>query len=305
MSRVTVSLILVLLLAEPAVGGQEVGAVPAAGIDLPFPIDGPPPPVPPAVVARDASGRVTVRAVRLTAPLRIDGRLDEEVYATVPAMSDFIQNDPVEGAPTTQKTEVWVFFDDDHVYVVGRCWESNLERMIATEMRRDGAIPRNDNFAWSFDTFYDRRNAILFEVSPLGGRIDAQVTNERQISANWNPVWKLDVGRFDGGWTVEAALPFKSLRYRPGRAQIWGFQARRKNLWKNEMSFLTPVPRAVAGQGHFRSSLSATLVGLGVKPIPSWNSPQLLIAYAALFFDGVVSIFSSRFNASRSLGRYR
>ena len=85
---------------------------------LPFAFDGPPPPAPPAVIARDASDRVTVRAVRLTAPLRLDGQLDEAVYTSVPPMSDFIQVEPQGGSPATEQTEVWVSFDDDHVYVV-------------------------------------------------------------------------------------------------------------------------------------------------------------------------------------------
>ena len=221
-----------------------------------------PSPVPPEVISRDAAGRVTVRAVRLMAPIQVDGELDEDVYTDISSMTDFIQADPLEGAPATQQTEVWLFFDSDNVYVVARCWEAHLDRMVANEMRRDTGIPQNDNFAWSFDTFYDQRNAILFEVTPVGGRLDAQVTNERQVNTDWNPVWQFAVGGFDGGWTVEAALPFKSLRYRRGQTQIWGFQARRKNLWKNEVSYLTPIPAAIGTQGHFRSSLSATVVGL-------------------------------------------
>ena len=104
--------------------------------------DGPPPPVAPAVLTRDASGHATIRAVRLTTPLRIDGRLDEEIYSTVPSISGFIQQEPVDGAPATEETEVWVFFDDDNIYVVGRCWDSHPERMVANEMRRDGARVR-------------------------------------------------------------------------------------------------------------------------------------------------------------------
>ncbi len=245
-----------------AISTMAVSSAPAQ--EAPLFIAGPAVPIPPQVINRDAQGHATVRATRLTSPLKIDGHLDERVYEEVLSMSDFIQNDPAEGEPATQKTEVWVFFDDDAIYVVGKCWEDHLDKMIATEMRRDGAITQNDSFAWSFDTFYDHRNGVLFEVSPLGGRTDGQVTNERSVNTNWNPVWKLAVGRFDGGWTVEAALPFKSLRFRPGRSQVWGFQARRKNLWKNEISYLTPIPQEVLGQGHFRSSLDATLVGLEV-----------------------------------------
>jgi len=230
-------------------------------------IVGPAPPVAPAVVSRDADGRATLRAVRLTAPLRVDGVLEESVYASVPAISDFIQNDPQAGAPATEKTEVWVFFDKDNFYVAARCWESDPSRQIANEMRRDNtSIAQNDGFAFGVDTFYDRRNSMAFEVNPLGGRIDMQVTNERQMNMDWNPVWTEKVGRFDGGWTVEVAIPFKSLRYQPGRAQVWGFNARRVNRWKNEVSYITKIPAAMTLRGHFLASLMATLVGLEAPP---------------------------------------
>ncbi len=137
--------------------------------------------------------------------------------------------------------------------------------MIVTEMRRDNTtIVQNDGFAFGFDSFYDRRNALVFELNAIGGRIDAQVTNERQMNMDWNPIWDFAVGRFDGGWTVETAIPFKSLRYQPGQAQLWGFNARRVNRWKNEVSYLTRIPAAMTLRGHFQSSLMATLVGLEV-----------------------------------------
>ncbi len=249
--------IVLLASAEPA--AQQPTNVPG----LPPLVDGPPPPVPPEVINRDEQGRVTARAVRVDEPIRIDGELDEAIYAGVAAMSDFIQNDPDEGAPATEKTEVWVLFDDDTVYVVARCWETEPDRIIASEMRRDNTrIVRDDNFAWSFDTFYDRRNVVLFEISAVGGRLDAQLTNESQPNIDWNPVYDVAVGRFDGGWTMEAALPFKSLRYRRGGPQVWGFQARRVNRRKNESSYLTALSAAQGLRGHFRASLAASLVGL-------------------------------------------
>ena len=75
-------------------------------------IDGPAPPTAPDVISRGEDGKVTVRATELRQPLQIDGRLEENVYRTTPAMSDFIQQEPLEGTPATEKTEVWVFFDD-------------------------------------------------------------------------------------------------------------------------------------------------------------------------------------------------
>ncbi len=88
----------------------------------------------------------TVHAVRLAEPLRIDGRLDEEFYATSPPTSDFVQVEPEEGAPATEKTELWIAFDDDNIYISFRCWESQPERVTATEMRRDvGNMWRGDD----------------------------------------------------------------------------------------------------------------------------------------------------------------
>jgi hypothetical protein len=253
-----------MLVAGAGEGGQAaLSGGSTSSIELPFTFDGPPPPVPPDVIARDPAGRTTIRAVRVTAPLRIDGQLDDGMYGTVPPISDFIQNDPQEGAPATEKTEVWIFFDRDTIYVAARCWESRPDRMVVNEMRRDSVnIVQNDGFAFGLDTFYDRRNSVIFEVNVLGGRIDAQVTNERQINLDWNPIWELRAARFEGGWAIEAAIPFKSLRYRPGRAQIWGFNARRVNRWKNEVSYLARIPASMTMRGHFQSSLMATLVGL-------------------------------------------
>ena len=250
---------------SPAVvTAAEVGEV---GV-LPVVIDGPPPPLPPETVARDSAGRATIRAIRLTAPLRVDGTLDESVYETVPAFSDFIQTEPRPGAPATEKTEVWVLFDRNNLYIAARCWESHPERMVVNEMRRDNVnIIENENFAFMLDTFYDRRNGVLFNLNPIGGRTDGQITNERGYNGDWNPVYTLRLGTFDGGWTAEVALPFKSLRYRPGRAQVWGFNARRLNRWKNESSFVVRMPPARGvGSMIFQISQAATLVGLEVPP---------------------------------------
>jgi hypothetical protein len=227
--------------------------------------DGPPAPVAPAVISRDtATGRATIRAVRLTEPLRVDGRLDEEIYANVPPMSDFVQMEPHAGSLATERTEVWIFFDQDNVYVTFRCWESHPERMVVNEMRRDNYhLWLGENVAFLLDTFHDRRNGVEFGVSPSGGRYDGQVTNERSYNGDWNPVWEVAVRSFSGGWIAETAIPFTSLRYQPGRDQVWGFQARRINAWKNELSFLTALPPELGmGRGIFAASLAPTLVGI-------------------------------------------
>ena len=200
--------------------------------------------------------------------MRIDGMLAEAVYSAVEPASDFIQMEPRGGDTATERTEVWITYDDENVYVSFRVWESQPDRMIVNEMRRDSAnIRQGDAVGFALDTFRDRRNALQFEANALGARTDGQSTNERQYSADWNPVWDVAAGRFSAGWTVEAAIPFKSIRYAPGVAQDWGFQARRVSKWKNEISFLTQVPPAFGmGRGDFSASLYANVVGLEAPP---------------------------------------
>jgi hypothetical protein len=227
-------------------------------------VDAPPPPTAPDVIRRDNQGRATVRAVRVNQPIRIDGALDEALYREVPAISEFIQVEPDGGQPATERTETWVAFDDDNVYVTFRVWDTQMETLIATEMRRDStnSWQGNDLVSFIFDTFYDRRTSFTFTMNPLGGRSDGTMVNDRQYSSDWNPVWEMKPGRFEGGWTVEAAVPFKSLRYRPGTAQLWGFNAMRVKRAKNEISTLTLVPPARGQSGFQQAQFAASLVGL-------------------------------------------
>jgi hypothetical protein len=230
-------------------------------------IDGPPPPALPQAAARDADGRVTARAVPLDEPLQLDGLLTEPLYETVEPISDFVQSEPQYDAPASQRTEVWLSFDEEYVYVSVRAWETDLDRMVANEMRRDSFnVMQNDNFGFMFDTFYDRRSGVLFQFNPLGGRMDGQLASEGNYNGDWNPIWELTVGRFEGGWTAEAAIPFKSLSYQPGQSQIWGFNARRRNRWRNEMSYLMNPPAGMSTQGIAFPSFAATVVGIEAPP---------------------------------------
>ena len=225
----------------------------------------PPPPVAPATVSRDGAGHATVRAVRLDQPLRLDGALDESVYHDSPSISDFIQQVPREGAAATERTEAWVMFDAAHLYVGARCWDSAPpDKWVANEYRRDtNQLRQNDTFGIVLDTFHDRRNGFLFYTNPLGARADQAITDEGNLNPDWNPVWDVRTGRFDGGWTVELVIPFKSIRYRAGESQTWGINIRRVIRRKNEWTHLTAVPASfgVPG-GMLRVSVAGTLVGL-------------------------------------------
>ena len=267
----------------PSAGGPPAAAIPAGrsaagtvadagfsvgGAALLAAIDGPPPPTAPEVVTRDERGRATVRAIKLAEGIRLDGQLDEAVYHTVTAITGLVQQVPVEGAPATEKTEAWIMFDDTNVYVSARIWDSAPEsEWIANEMRRDtNQLRQNDTFTVFFDTFYDRRNGVNFYTNPLAARADQTFTNEGNPNSDWNPVWDVRTGRFDGGWTAEMEIPFKSLRYRSGSPQLWGVQLRRAIRRKNEWVYLTRLPISSGGgsgaAGIFRVSGAGTLVGI-------------------------------------------
>src|SRR5690606_16794081 len=138
----------------PAAAGQV--ALPAA----------PAPPVQSPVMTRDADGRVTVRAVRIETPPRVDGLLDDEVYRRLTPITDFIQQNPDEGALATEPTRVWILFDDTTLYISARCHDSQPSRIVGTDMRRDGRnVSQNDNVSIVLDTFHDRRNGFEFLVN--------------------------------------------------------------------------------------------------------------------------------------------
>jgi hypothetical protein len=221
----------------------------------------------------------TVRAHRIATPLRVDGRLDEEPYRSIEAIGGFVQQEPDEFKPATENTEAWIFFDDDHIYISARNFESHPERRVANEMRRDtNQLRQNDTFGVMLDTFHDKRNGYIFYANAIGGFADSQVTDEGPPNTDWNTVWDVRTANFDGGWTIEMAIPFKSLRYQPGTDQTWGVNLRRVVRWKNEWSYLAQVPRALTTfRGLLKISSAATLEGLQV---PSGRSNLELKPFA-------------------------
>src|SRR6185503_12247754 len=210
---------------------------------------------------------VTVRAYRLTQPLVFDGRLDDAVYHTIEATPAFRQQEPRLGELAIEQTEMWVLFDDRNVYVSARMHDSAPDQMIADEMRRDASLYNNEHFAVVFDTFHDRRTGFFFQTNPLGGVRDALIVDENTANYDWNAVWDVKVHRDETGWTSEMVIPFKSLRYPTGTAQVWGINARRWERRVNEHSLLSTTPPGTPPNNAVqRLANAATLVGLEVPP---------------------------------------
>jgi len=243
-----------------ALTGEAVAIGPAAV--PPVTLDGPPAPIAPSVINRDDKGRATIRATRIDRPIRLDGRLDDEVYATVPGAGDFVQQLPRENESASEATQIWIFFDDKNLYIAARCFDSHPEREVATEMRRDdNNVVQNESLSFVLDTFYDRRNGFFFQTSPLGTIRDQSITDD-QANQSWNTVWDVKSARDEQGWTTELVIPFKSLRYAGSGPQVWGFNVRRVVKWKNENDYLSAAPAAYGTGAVNRMNTGGTLVGL-------------------------------------------
>jgi len=201
-----------------------------------------------------------VIAHRLNESLILDGKLNESVYQNQP-VTEFYQRDPDEGKPATEKTEVWVSYDDHNFYVSAKLYDSRPDSITKILGRRDKHLS-SDYFGFAVDTYLDRRNAFFFLVNPAGSIIDGQFFNDGWQDETWDGIWDYAIAYFDSGWSVEIKIPFSQLRFKNENDLIWGINFYRRINRRNEESFFIYVPKKESGfVSHF-----ATLEGLsGIK----------------------------------------
>ncbi len=188
----------------------------------------------------------------------VDGVLDDPVWASAEPVGNFVQAEPDEGRPATQPTVVRLAFDAGYLYVAAYCY-GDPDQLAVTDIRKDFSRETQDGFEVIFDTFGDRRNGYVFATNPAGARADEQVTNEgRDVNTSWDAPWTVRTQRVPDGWTVEMAIPLRSLRSRED-AGGWGINFSRRIRRNNELDFWAPIPRAYT---LARLSLAGNLVGL-------------------------------------------
>jgi hypothetical protein len=202
------------------------------------------------------------------APL-VDGVLDDLVWQKAALIDSFTQQEPVEGEPATERTEVRLLYDARALYIGVRAYDSDPAAVIATEMRRDS--PRlldEDNFQVIFDTFRDSRSGYMFLTNPLGAKLEQQVFEEgggnargaaSNINRDWNGVWEAAARRTSDGWTAEIMIPTVTLRSPDAESQLWGINFMRNIRRKNEQVFWAPIPKPY---GLTQVSLAGTLSGM-------------------------------------------
>ena len=223
----------------------------------------------PAGVALPPSERYRVEPTRIENGPNLDGVLDEETWLTAAVIDDFVQQEPAEGAPATERTTVRLMYDAQSLYIGVEAYDSQPDEVIATEMRRDSRrLFDEDNFQIILDTFHDSRSGYMFVTSPLGAKLEQQVAEEGEggfggnspnLNLNWDGVWHVSSRRTDEGWMSEIAIPLVTLRFPAGEEQVWGVNFMRNIRHKNEQVFWAPIPR---GFGLTRVSLAGTLRGL-------------------------------------------
>ena len=146
--------------------------------------------------------------------LVLDGILDEEAWSRADEANVFIQRDPDEGMPATERTQVRVLYDNENLYFGVQCWDSQAERILATELRRDNNFNNDDSFTIILDTFHDHRSAFLFRINPRGAQYDALITDEgRDVNTNWDEKWAVEARIDEQGWFAEIQIPLKSIRF--------------------------------------------------------------------------------------------
>lgn len=192
--------------------------------------------------------------------ITVDGRLDEAVWQTAPPARDFVQQQPREGAPATEPSEVRFLYDDEHLYVGGRYTENEIERLVVNELKRDFVARDGDLIVLLLDTFSDRLNAYNFQTNPGCALRDSQSSDDgRYINANWDGVWTCRSTVGTDAFVIEQAIPFKQLRFPRTRDQVWGMNIFRLIRHSNEQTIWNPVPRQF---NQFKMSYAGILEGL-------------------------------------------
>ena len=259
--------------AAPGVGGPPFGSgAPSRAV---ADVAAAPAGLAPAASLGILAGRPSVRAVRTAAPPRIDGNLDDAVWRQATRITEFVQQSPLEGEPATEDTEVWVAYDDTHLYFGLYAHYSQPSMMRANRVDRDQAFFGDDIISVYFDPFLDQQRAYVFSVNGYGVQNDSilesrsgggssrrssrgggfsmggrsSFTGVRWGDRSWDALYETGGVVVDDGWTAEMAIPFKSLRYPAagGRPHRWGFQIARRIRGKDETVVWSPMSRDVSG----------------------------------------------------------
>src|SRR5918993_1016246 len=202
--------------------------------------------------ARPDNGRPALTATRAAQAPVLDGDVaGDPVWQQATPASGFWQEQPDEGQPSTERTDVRVVYTRDTLYVGVICYDRQPDGIIVSDARRDSALDQTDSFQIILDTYRDRLNGFVFGTNPAGIEYDGQVTNEGQggaglaggqrqqagsgsgFNVNWDGAWEVRSRISEVGWAAEFAIPFRTLRFPSGAQQTWGINFQRNIRRRN------------------------------------------------------------------------
>ena len=190
----------------------------------------------------------------------LDGVLDEPPWLLAQPAADFVQAEPRQGEPSTQRTEVRLLFDSDNLYFGVMCFDSDPEGIVANSLSRDFSSGDEDSFEILLDTFASSRDGFLFVTNPNGAKRDVQVSNEgRELNVSWDAIWEVKTHIDETGWSAEILIPIKTLRYGSTPQGAWKVNFSRQIRRNNEITYWSEIPRRY---NITRVSLAGELVGV-------------------------------------------
>jgi hypothetical protein len=214
-------------------------------------------------------GPKNIRIQRVGEPPVIDGRLDEDVWLRAPVIDDFHQINPVEFAEPSEQTRVYLLYDRDALYIGARLFDAQPELINALILRQNQPIGSDDRFFVHIDSFSNRRSGYLFGVNPNGVRYDGVFENMTQRSFDWDGIWQAAASIDAEGWSVEIAIPFKTLSFDPANT-TWRMNFARNIERKNESMAWESRNRNtdLSTMGEVRG-ISQIDQGMGLDVVPS------------------------------------
>ncbi len=200
---------------------------------------------------------------------KIDGRLDDAVWLTAPALTDFHQVEPVEFAEPTKKTEIYLLYDEDALYIGARMFDDQPEKILANQLIQGASLRGDDTLTIVLDPFANRRSGYAFFINGNGIRREAIFEDVDELNLDWRGIWRVESKIDKEGWTAEIEIPFKTLNFDP-KKDTWGFSAFRRIARSGERTAWTSQDRKVNPSTAGRlSGLTGIRQGLGLDIIPS------------------------------------
>lgn len=210
-------------------------------------------------------GRKEMVATRIPeAAVTLDGRLDDEIWKSIRFASDFVQKDPNEGRPPSERTEIAFAYDDHALYVAARMYHTDPSTIRANVTRRDNS-GTNERIIVVLDTYHDRRTSYSFSVTAAGVRTEYYhaTDSEWDRDFSFDPVWEARTRIDQEGWTAEMRIPLSQLRFNDLPEQVWGLNIDRYIPSKNEDIYWRMIPKNLTGW----ASRFGELVGIrGIHP---------------------------------------